>query len=123
MSKGPPLTPEEEATMQLNRKVVGELLRTRRVALGLSRIEAAHAIGVTTTTITRWESGLADSTSTRMMNFMMGFDMEHVNEMWRRRALVAEAALRDINVGIKEYRKAIGEDPILRYERAKRRAN
>lgn len=39
------------------RKVSPRILRERRLALGLSQRDVAHALGLTETSVTQWESG------------------------------------------------------------------
>lgn len=104
MSRSRPLTPEELGRMKIRPDILGKMIETRRITLGLSKIELSRRIGVDQQTISHWENGEVDATALRMINFVMAGSEDSLRDSWMRRALRAEGALKDIVGTIKEYR-------------------
>jgi len=85
----------------------GRIVRARRESAGLSRREVARTINVSPTTLTRWEKGLADPSTVKAVMWLLEGGIDGETEMWRARALLAEATLRDINAATVDYKIAI----------------
>lgn len=104
MGKRQAITPEEEAGYRVTRVQLGRLLRTRRVAMGISQRAMAEQLKVDRRTLGLWEKGEVSVELIRLFNYILG-EESSMAEMWRKRALLAEAALKDITESIIEYRK------------------
>jgi transcriptional regulator with XRE-family HTH domain len=104
VAKRQPITDLELRGMSLPPKTLGASFKAKRVALKLSRHEVARRIHVSPKTIQQWELGNLDPLAVRLINWILEGDSD-VTEMWRRRALLAEAALKDITVALREFRE------------------
>lgn len=98
------LTPEELSRLKMKPADIGKLLTARRAACGLSERQVARHLNVSQATVSRWERGYITATTVKMLNFLLGGE-DSINEMWRRRALIAEATIKDILVATREYRE------------------
>lgn len=108
MSLSRPLTPEQLESMAFTPDLLGQMIKTRRHALGWSQSECAKKIGVNQQTIARWEDGAGEATAYKIFNFVMkGETKDEVSAHWIRRALKAEAVVDRIANGIVQYRKEL----------------
>lgn len=93
MGNHTPLTEEERDGLRISPEDMGGLLKSRRLARGETLSAAGRRINVNRATVARWEKGELDSTTIRLFNYL--FESEQPGEkMWRRRALMAEEALK-----------------------------
>jgi DNA-binding XRE family transcriptional regulator len=99
--KQKPIGVREAARMTFSPSGVGKALAARRLTTGLTRAELARQLGVSAETIRNWEIGKAPIACCRIFSWLMG-DHEY-EELWKVRALIAEATLRDIQNAMKEY--------------------
>lgn len=99
-----PLTDTELAGLKLKPRDLGRMVTARRAELGISEREMAIRAGVSQATVSRWEHGEITSTTVKMLNVLLD-DGDRVNDIWRRRALIAEATLRDLISILREYRE------------------
>lgn len=97
-----PIGVREAAKMTYSPKGVGNALTARRVTSGLTRAELGRQLGVSAETIRNWEIGKAPIAACRIFSWLMG-DHEY-EELWKVRALMAEATLKDIQGAMVEYR-------------------
>lgn len=104
MGKRAPITLEEEAGYKISRQQLGRLLRTRRVSEGISQRAMAEQLKIDRRTLGLWEKGEVSVELIRLLNYILGDETSMAN-MWRRRALLAEAALKDVTEAIIEYRR------------------
>lgn len=104
MAKREPLTGEELLGMALPPKSVGKMLTAKRVALGMSVGQVADLMHVHRRTVVAWERGQMDVNFARLLNWLMEGDSD-ATEMWRRRALMAEAALKDVNLALRNFQE------------------
>jgi transcriptional regulator with XRE-family HTH domain len=79
------------------------MLRARRVNLGLSSEQLGRMLNVNGTTIRNWENGAVPVTACRILSWLFAED-DTTHEAWRERALLAEAALKDVHMAMTEYR-------------------
>lgn len=100
--KQKPIGVREAAKMTYSPKDVGNALRARRVTSGLTKAELGRQLGISGETLSNWENGKAPIAACRIFSWLMG-DHEY-EELWKVRALMAEATLKDIQVAIGEYR-------------------
>jgi len=102
--KQKPIGVREAARMTFSPKGVGRALSARRLAMGFTRAELARQLGVSAETIRNWEVGKAPIACCRIFSWLMG-DHEY-EELWKVRALLAEATLKDIQTAMQDYRDA-----------------
>lgn len=133
MSKSTPLSPEEHERFKLNPTVLAQMVRLKHGALGISQIQLCRILNISQGTLQRWERGLFDPTFVRLANLLFGeaievdeIEHEHLDrrrrpsrpsvrlrsdpelEMWRRRALNAEASLQEVTTAILIWRRKTG---------------
>lgn len=104
MASRTPLSSEERLRMSMPPESVGRMIAAKRVALGISQHEVARQMGVHSKTVQAWEKGKMDVNFVRLLNWILDGDGD-VTEMWRRRALVAEATIRDVAMSLREWRQ------------------
>lgn len=100
-----PLSQRERRDLAYSPDAIGLALMSRRVAEGISQGELARRIRVTDGTIGNWEKGLMPVTSARVLSYVYA-EAGH-EELWRQRALLAEAALRQITEAMSTYRGGV----------------
>jgi transcriptional regulator with XRE-family HTH domain len=105
MPNAKPLTQEEYLRLKIKPEDLGKLMTARRAARGLSQRQVAEYFNVSQSTIARWESGHIIATTVKMVNYLLDGE-DSINEMWRVRALVAEATIKDILDVTREYRES-----------------
>jgi transcriptional regulator with XRE-family HTH domain len=104
VSRSRAITAEERQRLKFTPEFIGKMVRTRRLALGLSMSEMGRRIGIDARTVSHWENGEIDATSVRMFNFVLAGTEDSIRDSWMRRALRAEGAIKDISSLIGEYR-------------------
>lgn len=104
MSQSRPLTEEQLDKMMFTPDLLGQMIRTRRLAIGWSQSECAKRLGVTQRTIARWEDGEGEATSYKLFNFVMHGESNVVGDHWIRRALRAEGIINALGQQISNYR-------------------
>lgn len=92
--------------MAYSPKAVAGALHARRIALGMSSEELGRMLNVNGTTIRNWENGSVPVVACRILSWLLAEDSANSNELWRERAMLAEAALRDVQRSMSEYRIA-----------------
>jgi transcriptional regulator with XRE-family HTH domain len=102
--QGPPLTKEEIAKFKFKPKDLAKVITARRAGKRLTQYDVAKQMGVSQATVMRLERGDCDSTTIRVINWLMD-DEDSINEMWRKRALIAEATIKDVLAATREYRE------------------
>lgn len=100
-----PLTREEISRMKMKPMDIGKLVTARKKERGLNQRQLANELGVGQMTIARLERGEIQATTIRIINWLMAGE-DSINEMWRVRALIAEATIKDILDATREYREA-----------------
>lgn len=103
--KQKPIGMREAARMTYSPKNLGKALEARRVSLGLSRIQVSRELSVSPETIRNWEDGKAPLAACRIFSWIFS-DYEY-EELWKVRALMAEATLRDVQRAMTEYRGSV----------------
>jgi transcriptional regulator with XRE-family HTH domain len=101
-----PITLTEQKHLQYSPKAVAGALHARRLALGLSAEELGRELNVNGTTIRNWESGAVPVVACRILSWLFADDQS--TELWRERAMLAEAALKDVQRSMVEYRSSNG---------------
>jgi transcriptional regulator with XRE-family HTH domain len=84
-SPGGPCLPESAVDYRSGMSVFGEYFRSRREDLGVSQSEAAKRLGVSTTTVARWERGSAVPTSARaaQLRDLLGISVRRIGDLVR----------------------------------------
>jgi len=72
----------------------------------MSAEELGRMLNVNGTTIRNWENGSVPIVACRILSWLLAQDDTATNELWRERAMIAEAALRDVQRSMSEYRIA-----------------
>jgi transcriptional regulator with XRE-family HTH domain len=103
--KGSPLTAEEIAKFKIKPKDIAKIVTSRRAGKRLTQYDVAKQMGVSHSTVMRMERGEIDATTIRFLNWLLDGE-DSINEMWRKRALVAESCIKDIIGSTREYREA-----------------
>jgi transcriptional regulator with XRE-family HTH domain len=91
--------------MKLKPMDIGKLMTARRKEAGLNQRQMARQLGVSQMTVARLEKGSIQPTTVRVINWLLNGE-DSINEMWRKRALIAEATIKDILDATREYREA-----------------
>lgn len=94
-----------EAT-QTEKKFVSRLIKEQRFALGFTPNQAAEAAGISRQSWYRWEAGRIGSPVVKIVCWLLDFDgTSKVSSVgyWRKRALIAEKRLEEIQRTIDEY--------------------
>lgn len=79
-------------------------LKDRRKAMGATQRELGLMIGVNRSTIMKWEAGKMSPAHCRLIDWLFGGDTQ--KNLWKKRAQIAEATLKDVNNALREYRSA-----------------
>ena len=103
-----PIGMREAARMTYSPKNLGKALEARRITLGLSRTEVSRDLHVSPETIRNWEEGKAPLAACRIFSWIFS-DYEY-EEIWKVRALMAEATLKDVQRAMTEYRSSVNGD-------------
>lgn len=98
-----PIGVREAAHMRFSPSHVANAVRAHRVTLGLTRAELGRQLGCDAETIRNWENGKAPLIACRVFSWL--FEDNGAEELWRERALLAEAALRDMTSSLLTYRE------------------
>lgn len=106
MANSKALNDQELARLRYSPKAIGKIIKAKRLAMGLSQKAACEAIGVSDRTVYEWERGNLNSNAVRLVNWLLSGQGDSVSNMWQQRALVAEAALREVTEVLVEYRGA-----------------
>jgi len=70
----------------------------------VSAEELGREINVNGTTIRNWENGAVPVVACRIFSWLLAEDGS--SELWRERAMIAEAALKDVQRSMAEYRSS-----------------
>jgi predicted transcriptional regulator len=103
--QGPPLSTEEINRFKLTPRDLAKLITARRAAGNLTQYDIAKQMHVSQSTVVRMEKGDIDAKTIRVINWLLDGE-DSVNEMWRKRALVAEMTIKDILSCTREYRES-----------------
>jgi hypothetical protein len=68
----------------------------------MSAEELGRMLNVNGTTIRNWENGAVPVVACRILSWLLAEDTS--SELWRERAMLAEAALKDVQHSMAEYR-------------------
>lgn len=100
-----PASARELRELAYSPEAVALALHSRRVAEGETRMNLARRIRVTEGTIHNWEQGKMPIASARLLSYI--YEAKGAEELWRERALAAEAALKAMQDGMTSYRVAL----------------
>lgn len=102
-----PMSPGQQAKLKGQQKTLGRMIRNRRETQGISKIELGEILNIARDTVHRWERGMIDPNTTKLVMWLFdGGQIDEV-EMWRARAFIAEAAVRDVMRALSEYNGAL----------------
>jgi len=68
----------------------------------MSAEELGRVLNVNGTTIRNWENGAVPVVACRILSWLL--EDEAATELWRERAMLAERALKDVQMSMAEYR-------------------
>lgn len=107
-----PLSSRERRDLAFSPDAVALALHARRVAEGRSQTGLAEHIRVTPATVGNWEKGAMPVVATRVLSYVYA-EASH-EELWRVRALSAEAALQRITEALADYRGEVRSEMACR---------
>lgn len=115
-----PLSIRERRELGFSPDEIGRALENRRVAEGLTRRALADRLRVNDATVGHWERGGMPVTAARVLSYV--YADNGADDLWRTRALLAEATLRKVTEAMAEYRSAIIRDVAAIEQAVKRKA-
>jgi transcriptional regulator with XRE-family HTH domain len=103
-----PLSARERRELTYSPDAVAVALLGRRLAEGLTQPALAERLRVTDGTVRNWELGAMPVVSARMLSYV--YAETGAAELWRVRALHAEAALRQMTEALGVYRGHVRQE-------------
>lgn len=93
--------------MRYSPKAIAGVLKARRLAMELSQEELGRMLNVNGATIRNWENGAVPVVACRILSWL--FEEDGRIELWKERAMLAEAALKDVQSSVIAYRSSTAQ--------------
>lgn len=94
-----PLSTRERRELVYSPDAVGLALHARRVADGLSQHRLGEQLRIGEGTVRNWELGGMPAVTSRLLSYV--YEAPGSDELWRERALIAEATLAQVYVALR----------------------